>query len=72
MKFFGGILGDDAQCERVVATTVIRSYAEVDGRESASELQPWRSGVLDPVLPSTIRSAEVEQPRWFGSKVVEQ
>ena len=70
---FGRILdGDDVQRERVVASTVIRGYAEAGGGEKVSESQPWRSGVLYPDQQGTIRGAEVEEPRWFGSKVIEQ
>jgi hypothetical protein len=64
--------GDDDQHERAVARTTISGYAQGGGEESVSEPLPWRAGVLYPEQPATIGSREHAEPRWFGSKVLEE
>jgi hypothetical protein len=58
---------DDVQHERVVATTKISGYALSGGEETVVEGLPWHQGEAYAERPATIRGAEVEPPRWFGS-----
>jgi hypothetical protein len=69
---FGGIDGDSDQRERIVATTKISSYAVGGGEVTVAEGLPWREGELYPEQQATLGSREHEEPRWFGSKVLEQ
>jgi hypothetical protein len=67
MSPFGYTLDDDVQRERVVASTVISGSAVSGGEETVVEGLPWHSGELYPARLSTLHSAEIEPPRWFGS-----
>jgi hypothetical protein len=66
MSPFGYTLDGD-QHERIVATIVISGYALSGGEETVVAGLPWHSGVAYPEQPSTLRSAEIEPPKWFGS-----
>jgi hypothetical protein len=73
MSPFGYTLdGNDDQHERVVASTVMRGYALSGGEETVAPGGPWRTGVAYPQLPATIRGAEIEPPKWFGSYELRQ
>ena len=45
----------------------MRRYELSGGEETVAPGGPWRTGVAYPQLPATIRSAEIEPPKWFGS-----
>jgi predicted transcriptional regulator len=73
MSQFGRVLdGDDVQHERIVATTTMRGYELSGGEVIVAPGGPWRTGVLYPEQPATIGSREHAEPRWFGSKVLEE
>jgi hypothetical protein len=68
MNFGYTLHGDDVQRERVVATTTVRGYEMSGGGETVAPGGAVADGRRLPrTPPSTIRSAEIEPPRSFGS-----
>ena len=56
---------------RVVASTKMSSWVVGGGEETVVSVK-WHEGEFNPARQGTMGGREHEEPRWFGSKVLEE